>query len=165
MKKETYEAIFDKICAHRYGKQVIAWSGTVITYVTAVLYFLVVLLLFRKGNAMDIAAALLVPALSFVLVTLFRHVINAKRPYEIHGFTPLIAKDKTGHSFPSRHVFSIFVIATTVFWFYPMIGIMVWVMGAGLALIRVVSGVHFPRDVIAGMAIGILCGCLTAVIR
>ena len=32
--------------------------------------------------------------------------------------------------------------------------------GVLLAVVRVVGGVHFPRDVLCGAAIGILCGAV-----
>ena len=69
-------------------------------------------------------------------------------------------KDAPGKSFPSRHVFSIFVIAVTVFWVWPLPGILVGIAGAILSWCRVAGGVHFPRDVIAGALIGIGCGVI-----
>ena len=105
--------------------------------------------------------AVLVPGISFVLLSIFRSKINAPRPYEMPGAEPpIIKKDAPGKSFPSRHIFSIFVIAVTVFWVWPAGGILVGIAGAVLAWCRVAGGVHFPRDVIAGALIGIGCGVL-----
>ena len=105
--------------------------------------------------------ALLVPGISFVLVSIFRSRLNAPRPYEMPGAKPpIIKKDALGKSFPSRHVFSIFVIAVTVFWVWPLPGVLTAAAGALLAWCRVAGGVHFPRDVIAGALIGIGCGLL-----
>ena len=39
-------------------------------------------------------------------------------------------------------------------------GILFLILGVLLAVIRVIGGVHFPRDVAAGAAIGILVGIL-----
>ena len=160
MKKETYERIFNKINAVPHGRECIVWLSRLLTDGTAVLYFFVIGLLVLQAKYLQAGAVIFVPAVSFLLLSLVRHLINARRPYEVHAFQPLISKESAGHSFPSRHVFSIFVIATTIFWFYPAVAVAIWLMGIALAIIRVVSGVHFPRDVIAGMAIGILCGCL-----
>ena len=105
--------------------------------------------------------ALLVPGISFVLVSIFRDKIDAPRPYEIPGAKPsIIKKDAPGKSFPSRHIFSIFVIAVTFFWVWPAVGILIGIAGAVLSCVRVAGGVHFPRDVIAGALIGIGCGIL-----
>lgn len=109
----------------------------------------------RDGRA---AAALLVPAVSFAAVSVFRHLYNAPRPYELLDIRPLIHKDKRGRSFPSRHVFSVFVIAMTFLWLCPPAGVCFLAVGVLLAACRVIGGVHFPRDVIAGAALGVLAG-------
>lgn len=103
---------------------------------------------------------LLIPAISFVLVSLIRYYINAPRPYEVSNSVPIIKKDTKGKSFPSRHVFSVFVIASTLYYISNPLGLFLMVAGIGLAIIRVVGGVHFPRDVIVGAIIGILAGVL-----
>lgn len=102
--------------------------------------------------------ALLVPAIAFALLSLVRKAINAPRPYEALDIDPIIKKDTRGKSMPSRHVFSIFVIAMTFLWVLPWLGIALLALGALLAAARVAGGVHFPRDVLAGAAAGILCG-------
>jgi membrane-associated phospholipid phosphatase len=105
--------------------------------------------------------ALLVPGISFVLVSIFRNWYDAPRPYEIPGAKPpLIKKDAPGKSFPSRHIFSIFVIAVTFFWVWPVPGILIGIAGVLLAWSRVAGGVHFPRDVIAGALIGVFSGVI-----
>lgn len=105
--------------------------------------------------------AVLVPGISFVLVSIFRYLYNAPRPYEMPGAKePVIKKDAPGKSFPSRHIFSIFIIAVTLFWVWPIPGIIVGIAGTVLAVCRVMGGVHFPRDVIAGALIGIACGII-----
>lgn len=103
---------------------------------------------------------LLAPGISFVFVSIFRHYVNAPRPYEVVDFEPIIEKETTGNSFPSRHVFSIFVIATTLYFISKPLGILLMIAGGVLAILRVVGGVHFPRDVIAGAIIGIVSGIL-----
>ena len=103
---------------------------------------------------------LLAPGISFVFVSIFRHYVNAPRPYEVADIEPIIEKETTGNSFPSRHVFSIFVIATTLYFISKPLGILLMIAGVLLAILRVVGGVHFPRDVIAGAIIGIVSGIL-----
>lgn len=103
---------------------------------------------------------LLAPAISFVFVSIFRHYFDAPRPYEVADTQPIIEKETKGKSFPSRHVFSVFVIATTLYFIFKPLGIILMLAGILLAILRVVGGVHFPRDVIAGALIGILSGVL-----
>ena len=103
---------------------------------------------------------LLTPAISFVLVSLVRQYIDAPRPYEVSDFVPIINKKTKGKSFPSRHVFSVFVIATTLYYIFKPLGIILMLAGVLLAILRVIGGVHFPKDVVVGAIIGILSGVL-----
>lgn len=104
--------------------------------------------------------ALLVPAVSFALLSLVRKRLNRPRPYEVLDIRPIIRKDTKGKSMPSRHVFSIFVIGATYLWIFPPLGGVLLGFGVLLAWVRVVGGVHFPRDVIVGGAAGLLAGLI-----
>ena len=102
--------------------------------------------------------ALLVPAISFILLSLFRKIINRPRPYETFDVPPVIKKDTKGHSFPSRHVFSATMIAMTFILHSPWIGLgMIFlVVSLLLAVVRVVSGVHYISDVVAGIVVAVV---------
>lgn len=104
--------------------------------------------------------AILIPGISFVLLSIVRHMINAPRPYEVFDIEPIINKKTAGHSLPSRHIFSIFVISTTVFYYYPIAGVLIGLTGVALAMNRVMGGVHFIRDVVTGALTGIGCGLI-----
>ncbi len=102
---------------------------------------------------------LLSSALGFIIETVIRAGINAPRPYERLDIEPLIHKDTRGKSFPSRHVFSIYAIATCWLAVNVPLGLALMVAGVVLAWTRVLGGVHAPRDVVAGAILGvILCG-------
>lgn len=93
---------------------------------------------------------------SFAALSLARRALNFPRPYEVYGLPPLLHKETQGKSFPSRHVFSICVIGTSMLYILPPLGVALLILGALLAAARVVSGVHFVRDVAAGAALGVL---------
>lgn len=105
-----------------------------------------------------LSRAVIVPLDSFLIVSFVRAVINAPRPYEKFGIPPVLEKDTKGKSFPSRHVFSVFVIAVTIFYEHPSVGMILGMIGILLGAVRVVVGVHEPKDIIAGAITGILCG-------
>ena len=102
----------------------------------------------------------LVPAVSFVSLSVVRRGLTRPRPYEALDIVPLIPRDKKGESFPSRHVFSVSVIAMTWLWVCPPVGAALWVLAAVLAWARVTAGIHFPKDVLAGAAVGLTAGLL-----
>ena len=105
--------------------------------------------------------ALTVPGSTFLLVSGLRRVINRPRPYEALAIKPLLVKEKSGESMPSRHVFSVFVIAMTFLYvFGAAAAVPFFIIGVLMAAIRVVGGVHYPSDVLAGAAIGIVSGII-----
>ena len=134
-----------------------------ITYITVLLYLGLliysVFLIPSQGGTL-LYRSILIPGVSFIFISQFRKKLSAPRPYEVYGFTPALDKDTVGRSFPSRHVFSIFMVACTYFQFSIPIGIIIMIMGLGLAVIRVVGGVHFIKDVVAGAIMAILIGII-----
>ena len=106
----------------------------------------------------DAVKFILMSAVPFLLVSVARRLIDAPRPYELYDFYEKKPKKKCGSSFPSRHVFSIFLIATLALPYYLWMGISLYAIGAVLALSRVLLGVHFIRDVAAGAVIGAFAG-------
>ena len=58
---------------------------------------------------------------------------------------------------PSRHCFSAAAIAATVWYVLPPLGAVLAVLAAVvIAVSRVVTGVHFVSDVLAGLAFGLV---------
>lgn len=164
VKKATYIRMTGALRARPRLARAVSLANKVITDVVYVAYpCLIIWLAWQAaivGAWTTLAKALLVPGISFALVTVLRKTINAPRPYEVFETASVIPKDTHGNSFPSRHAFSIFVIAMTFCACCPVpwAGPLMLVAGVVLAAIRVVSGVHFPRDVAAGAALGILAG-------
>lgn len=100
--------------------------------------------------------ALLVPAVSFVLVSVFRKAVNAPRPYEVFDIDPLIKKDTHGKSFPSRHLFSAAIIAFALWWVNPVFGPIALIACVVVGFCRIVGGVHFPRDIAGAFVFAII---------
>ena len=105
-----------------------------------------------------IARAVFVPAFVFLGGTLLRARLNFPRPYEQPGFTPLVEKETRGQSFPSRHALSAAVLAAVWLSFYPAVGGVMVAVTVAICVLRVLAGVHFPRDVLAGAALGFALG-------
>lgn len=159
MKKSTYISMTDRINSSRILKHAVVSLDVVLTKAVYIIYPFFIVALFVMGTP-GLLRAVLVPGVSFVLLSLFRKIYNSPRPYEVFDFSPVIDKKTKGKSMPSRHVFSMFVIAVTVYCFYKVPGLVIGAAGIVMAGVRVVGGVHFPKDVIAGAVIGIMSGVI-----
>ena len=159
MNEQRYKKIKSWISKYKYGVQtlnILNKLTTTLVYLTYPVFLLILLI----NKDLRFWKVLLVPGISFVLVSVFRSRINLPRPYEVLDIVPIIEKDTKGKSFPSRHVFSVFIIAMTLYYISIPVGVALMIIGVMVAVIRVLGGVHFPRDVISGSVIGILCGII-----
>ncbi len=159
MTKEQYIKITEPLRKNPVRAKQVKNLNHILTGFVFCMYPLYLLKLLTERNTWLIRA-LLVPAVSFVCLSVIRRIINAPRPYEKFDIPPVLEKDTTGKSFPSRHVFSVFVIAMTVFYEHPGAGILLGIIGLLLGIVRVAVGVHEPRDIVAGAIAGIACGLI-----
>ena len=113
-----------------------------------------------KGLGQSLYAYILVPAFGFVLLTLVRKWINQPRPYETWEIVPLLDKDSSGNSMPSRHVFSATIISMACLHASLSVGVILLVLSALLGLVRVLGGVHFPKDVLVGYICALVWGVI-----
>lgn len=102
----------------------------------------------------------LIPLSALVVGSVFRAVLNCPRPYDVdREITPLLSHH-SGRSFPSRHCVSACVIATA-FWYTNLwLGVVTACMALCVAVSRVLCGVHFVKDVLAGLLFGFGWGAL-----
>jgi membrane-associated phospholipid phosphatase len=161
MTKEFYCRMTDSLRKRPILAKTVDIANKILTYVIFVSYPALVLYLFLTKSTLTLRAVI-VPALSFVILSVLRRIINEKRPYERFGSPPVIPKSTKGKSFPSRHVFCVAIIGMTYLFCFPVkaVGVTILVIAAAMAVIRVISGVHYVRDVTAGMLFGILSGIL-----
>lgn len=153
---DFYQYITKPFLSHPSWIPVLKFMNRALTYVFYVIYPLFLIHMYLT----DITSAIpytFVPAAGFVLCTLIRAGINAQRPYEAESITPLIFKDTVHRSFPSRHCFSASIISCTIGCVFPSVGIVLFVFAVIEGIIRVIAGIHYPRDVLAGLVSGALC--------
>lgn len=157
MTKEQYEK-WSKPFRKNSGAKLLTGADRAITAFIFLSYPALLFFLLWSGKLYQCVFCTMIPAGSFLLISAFRSWHSAPRPYEQLDIQPLMEKETKGKSFPSRHVFSVFIIGMTFFSVYQPAGVAIGVLGILLACIRVVGGVHFPKDVVAGALLGICFG-------
>ncbi len=116
------------------------------------------------GIDIDFFRMIYVPLFVLALTTLLRKIINKPRPYEVYETEPVIKRDGKGQSMPSRHTSSAFVIAMAAIPVSVPLAIVLSATALIIALTRILAGVHFISDVIAGALIPIATGLVFFVI-
>jgi undecaprenyl-diphosphatase len=90
---------------------------------------------------------------------LLKKLSQRPRPCQIepHCWSKVLPPDR--FSFPSGHTMTAFSIALVVSYFYPSLEGALLFLAASIAVSRIVLGMHFLSDVLAGMVIGVALGC------
>ena len=115
---------------------------------------------FREGFGKQVLIYVFIPASGFVILSLLRKKINAPRPYEEWDIKPLLDRDSPGQSMPSRHVFSASIISMACLHASLSVGLILLILSAILGLVRVLGGVHYPKDVVVGYIYGLVWGVI-----
>lgn len=162
---KNYQEWYDKrkasLLRHPQGLQLMRVFNRMMTVLMPLAYLTLLWTSFMsKGLGKEFATYIIVPASGFVLLTLVRKWINQPRPYETWGIVPLLDKDSSGNSMPSRHVFSATIISMACVHANLPAGLILLVLSAFLGLVRVLGGVHYPKDVLIGYACGLIWGIL-----
>lgn len=120
-----------------------------------------IVLLFFKQTRKAGASALCAMLIGLVVVNLtIKPLVARARPWlVIENFVNLV-EEHDPNSFPSGHTNAAFAFAIAVCMSTPKkwMKIAAVCMAAVMGLSRLYVGVHFPSDVLAGAAVGSLCG-------
>ena len=159
--QEWYNHIAGKIENKPIFLRLLRAFNRFMTVVMPIVYIaLLVTTYFQEGLGRQILIYVFIPASGFVILSLLRKKINAPRPYEEWDINPLLHRDSPGQSMPSRHVFSATIISMACLHASLSVGVILLVLSALLGLVRVLGGVHFPKDVVAGYICALVWGVL-----
>lgn len=124
----------------------------------------VVLLARKKTRKLGVAVAIsLVLDLIFCNL-LLKPIIARARPFTFRSELTLLVKAPKDFSFPSGHTAASFAAASALLFSKTKGWIPAMVLAAAIALSRLYLYVHHPTDVLAGVAVGFLCGFLGAIL-
>jgi undecaprenyl-diphosphatase len=83
------------------------------------------------------------------------------RPFEVHQDIFMTGKPLDKFSFPSGHTLHAVVFGLVAINYYPALSFIIMPFVSMVALSRVVLGLHYPSDVLAGAFIGSLIAALS----
>ena len=162
---KNYQEWYDHIAGNIENKPIflrlLRVFNRLMTVVIPIVYLtLLVITYLQQGLGKQVGIYLFIPASGFVILSFLRKKINAPRPYEEWDIKPLLDRDSPGQSMPSRHVFSATIISMACLHASLYVGVILLVFSALLGLVRVLGGVHFPKDVVVGYICALVWGVI-----
>ena len=124
----------------------------------------IALMLFRRTRYIGIAVAVSLALNSIICLGILKPAFARLRPFVLDSGIDLILHPPTDFSFPSGHTASSFSAAVTLLFYNRKYGVLALIVAALIAFSRLYLMVHFPSDVIAGIALGILTGAAAFII-
>ena len=159
--QEWYGHVAGKIENKPFLLRLLRTFNRLMTVVMPIVYLtLLATTYLQEGLGKQIWMYVFIPASGFVILSLLRKKLNASRPYEVWEIVPLLDRDSPGQSMPSRHVFSATIISMVCLYASLSVGVILLVFSALLGLVRVLGGVHYPKDVLVGYACGLVWGVI-----
>ena len=159
--QEWYDHIAGKIENRPFLLSLLRTFNRFMTVVMPIVYLtLLATTYLQQGLGKQVLIYVFVPASGFVILSLLRKKINASRPYEEWDIKPLLDRDSPGQSMPSRHVFSASIISMACLHTSLTMGMICLILSAFLGLVRVLGGVHYPKDVVVGYICALVWGVI-----
>jgi undecaprenyl-diphosphatase len=142
------------LCHRRGIRQVLALASRL---GDGVFWYALMLVMPLMDGWRGVVASLHMGLVALVGVALYKCLkrkLVRHRPFAVHHDIRLGAAPLDEHSFPSGHTLhavGFTIIATS---YYPYLALLLIPFAIAVALSRVVLGLHYPTDVLAGAAIG-----------
>jgi len=118
----------------------------------------IILFCFKRTRKMGAAVLLSLAAGGLIGNVVLKNLVMRDRPCWIDESVRLLIQNPKDFSFPSGHTLASFETAVSIFLYNRKWGVPVIVLASVIALSRLYLFVHFPTDVLSGMALGIFIG-------
>jgi len=107
-------------------------------------------------NRSRVVAVFLITSFSWLISVLIKHAHFTPRPYMKRDkrLNSLLKKSRKSSAFPSGHATIFFSIASSLFLFVPSLSIVMFIVAIIVSLSRIVTGLHWPIDILGGAVIG-----------
>ena len=124
-----------------------------------IIYIAVLISLALQRDTENFILCVWIPFLALCVTLFLRKIIHRPRPYQTFDIEIQVGR-KEKFSFPSNHSASASIIAITCLYCYFPLGIFMCALALFTGISRILTGVHYPSDVLAGFVLSSIIGLL-----
>ncbi|GAB3291541.1 phosphatase PAP2 family protein [Pseudidiomarina andamanensis] len=140
----------ERCCRH----QIVRWiSRSGDGYVYALIALMMAIYL-ETESVIPITALLIGFAIEVPLFSILKRILKRQRPYQKNPQFRSVILAHDQFSFPSGHTTAAFLFAGIMSAFFPAWSWVLYVWAAAIGASRVLLGVHYPGDILAGATLG-----------
>ena len=134
-----------------------AWFRVVSRLGDGVFWYALMLgiLVIQQGDGIKPVLHMLAAGLTGTLIYKWlKHKTHRPRPYQVHQDVFVTGKPLDRFSFPSGHTLHAVAFGLVALFYFPLLAVILMPFMLMVAMSRVILGLHYPSDVLAGAAIG-----------
>jgi undecaprenyl-diphosphatase len=110
----------------------------------------------RGANRRLVLEGVFSALIGLVAVALIQHFYHHPRPFVERTDVDLLFPHSADPSFPSEHVIVAAALAGSFIWNRRWLGSLLMLAAGALGFARVLAGIHYPADIIAALALGVI---------
>lgn len=127
--------------------------------------FTVIMLCIKKYRKAGIVMAIALIIDLLLCNAFLKPLVARPRPFDVRPWIELIIPPPSDYSFPSGHTAASFAVTAALFFVKNKMWRVSCVMAALIAFTRLYLYVHYPTDILGGIAVGIMSGFFAALIK
>lgn len=121
----------------------------------------IILLISKKYRKIGLAMLIALAVTSLIGEVFIKNIIQRPRAFTTFPDIEIIIKAPLSYSFPSGHTASSFAAAVVLGYYIKNWKYLFYFFAALVAFSRLYLFVHYPSDIIGGIALGVVCSLMT----
>lgn len=158
MNRKLFFCIYNFTVNHKWAKTLGVLMAKYSQKLFVAVYFIGIIFVFRY-NFNSLIKFILVPFITLLYNSFLRHKLGKERPFVKENIQPLVEHEASG-SCPSNHGASAMIIAIAYVCVNPYVALFLVFLAVLTGLSRVMTGVHYPFDIVLSWIIAIVIGCI-----
>lgn len=160
MNTQVFLFLYNLLGLHPFISPIVYFLGNSLSYLLVGGFFVYLFfgrkLIFKK-RLFILLTSLVSGSIASICVFFIRSMYHSPRPFVLlKTVVPLINESNQAlQSFPSNHAAIFFAIGTFIYFYHTRLGAAYLIAAIFISIARVVAGVHWPLDILAGATIGV----------